>query len=121
MGARKGKGPPLMLLGGKCPRRVAPRASGWSKRMAEQFVATLADTCNVTLAAPAIGRSITNVYQRRRKDAGFRQAWDQALAIGYSRLEMMLLQRALHGVEKVKVAASGTSTTMRNYPCPGPG
>ena len=70
----------------------------------------------MTLAAAAIGRSITNVYKWRGKDASFRAAWDQALAVGYSRLELMLLERALHGVEKVVVARDGTSTVMREYP-----
>ncbi len=109
-----GKG--LVLRGGASPKRVAARGNEWTPRMAEQFVETLAETCNVTLAATAIGRSVANVYRRRAKDASFRANWDQALAIGYSRLEMMLLERALHRVEKVKVAANGTSTTMRDYP-----
>ena len=88
----------------------AARRSDWTKAMADAFVETLADTCNVTLAAAAIGRSISNVYQWRAKDASFRAAWDRALAMGYSRLELMLLERALHGVEKVVVARDGTSS-----------
>ncbi|MCY7398300.1 MAG: hypothetical protein LH466_05620, partial [Sphingomonas bacterium] len=42
-------------------------------------------------------------------------AWDRALAVGYSRLELMLLERALHGVEKVVVARDGSSSVMREY------
>ncbi len=91
------------------------RPSDWTKAMADQFVEVLADSCNVTLAAQAIGRSITNVYRRRSKDASFRAAWDQALAMGYSRLELMLLERALHGVEKVVTARDGTTSVMRHY------
>ncbi len=82
-----GKG--LVLRGGATPKRVAARSNEWTPRMAEQFVETLAETCNVTLAAKAIG---------------------------YSRLEMMLLERALHGVEKVVVAKDGTSSVMTEYP-----
>ena len=92
------------------------RSSDWTRKMGEQFCETLADTCNVTLAAASIERSIGNVYKWRSKDATFRAAWDQALAIGYSRLELMLLERALHGVEKVVVARDGTSSVMREYP-----
>ncbi len=113
-GGASGKG--LVLRGGASPKRVAARGNEWTPRMAEQFVETLAETCNVTLAAKAIGRSVANVYRRRAKDASFRANWDQALAIGYSRLEMMLLERALHGVEKVVVAKDGTSSVMREYP-----
>ena len=98
------------------PQRRTGRQSDWTVAMADRFVETLADTCNVTLAAAAVGRSISNVYRWRGKDASFRAAWDRALAVGYSRLELMLLERALHGVEKVVVARDGTSSVMREYP-----
>ena len=83
--------------------------------MVEQFVETIADSCNVTLAARAIGRSMTNVYRHRARDATFRRQWEQALAIGYSRLELMLLERALHGVEKVVAHKDGSQSVMRDY------
>ena len=97
------------------PQRRTGRPSDWTRKMSEQFCETLADTCNVTLAAASIGRSITNVYKWKAKDASFRAAWDAALAMGYSRLELMLLERALHGVEKVVVARDGTASVMREY------
>lgn len=115
MGGRPKEGT-LHLRGGTLPKRVTGRRSDWTQKMGEQFVATLADTCNVTLAAASIDRSIANVYKWRSKDAGFRAAWDRALAVGYSRLELMLLERALHGVEKVVVARDGSSSVMREYP-----
>ncbi len=107
-----------LVLGGYrgSPQRRTGRRSDWTQKMSEQFVETLADTCNVTLAAASIGRSIANVYKWKGKDASFRAAWDRALAVGYSRLELMLLERALHGVEKVVVARDGTSSVMREYP-----
>ena len=107
-----------LVLGGYrgAPQRRAGRRSDWTKAMADRFVETLADTCNVTLAAASVGRSMSNIYKWKAKDASFRAAWDQALAVGYSRLELMLLERALHGVEKVVVARDGTSTVMRDYP-----
>jgi hypothetical protein len=116
MAVRKKNVARLTLRGGAAPKRVTGRRSDWTRKMADQFVETLADTCNVTLAAAAIGRSIANVYKWRGKDAAFRASWDRALAIGYSRLELMLLERALHGVEKVVVARDGTSSVMREYP-----
>ena len=97
------------------PQRRTGRSSDFTQTMAERFCATLADTCNVTLAAASIKRSMTNVYKWRAKDATFRAAWDAALAMGYSRLELMLLERALHGVEKVDVARDGTTSVMREY------
>ena len=98
------------------PQKRSGRRSDWTRKMGDQFCETLADTCNVTLAAAAIERSIGNVYKWRGKDASFRAAWDRALAMGYSRLELMLLERALHGVEKVVVARDGSSSVMREYP-----
>ena len=91
------------------------RSSDWSQDKADKFVEVLADSCNVSLAARAIGRSVSNVYIQRTKDAGFRRAWDQALAIGYAKLEMMMLERALHGVEKTVTLRNGESRIMREY------
>ena len=106
MGSSK-DGKDLALRGGAKPKRVAARVNAWTPRLAEQFVEALAETCNVTLAAKAIERSLTTVYDRRAKDASFRASWDRALGIGYSRLEMMLLERALHGSRLLRGAACG--------------
>lgn len=97
------------------PQKRGGRKSDWTEAMADRFVEQLADTCNVTLAARAIRRSIGNIYKHRAQNATFRAAWDQALATGYARLEMMMLERALHGVEKTVVARDGTTTVMREY------
>lgn len=97
------------------PQKRVGRPSDWTQDKADKFVEVLADSCNVSLAARAIGRSIGNVYIQRTKDAAFRAAWNQALAIGYARLEMMLLERALHGVEKAVTLKGGESRIMRQY------
>lgn len=115
-GAVDGGGP--LALGkyrGHAQKRTG-RPSDWTVAMADRFCEVLADSCNVTLAAAAIGRSISNIYKQRSKNASFRTAWDAALAMGYSRLELMLLERALHGVEKTVTKADGTTTVMREYP-----
>ena len=91
------------------------RPSDWTEAKADKFVEVLADSCNVSLAARAVKRSVGDVYRQRNKDAAFRAAWDQALAIGYARLEMMMLERALHGVEKVVALKNGESKIMREY------
>ena len=97
------------------PQKRIGRSSDWSQDKAEKFVEVLADSCNVSLSARAIKRSIGNVYEQRAKDAAFRRAWDQALAIGYAKLEMMMLERALHGVEKTVTLRNGESRIMREY------
>nr|WP_294849863.1 hypothetical protein [uncultured Sphingomonas sp.] len=105
----------LVLRGGKRPKLVTGRPSTWTKAMAQQFIEVLSETCNVGIAARAIGRSISNVYKQRTKDAAFRAAWDQAIVVAFGKLEMMMLERALHGSEKLVVARDGTSTIMREY------
>jgi len=97
------------------PQKRPGRKSDWSEAMRDQFIEVLADSCNVSHAARAIDRSIANVYKQRTIDATFRAQWDQALAIGYARLEMMMLERALHGVEKIIVLKSGETKVMREY------
>lgn len=105
----------LVLGAGKngLQKRVG-RPSDWTEAKAEKFIQVLADGCNVSLAARTVRRSIANVYAQRAKDANFRAAWDQAIATGYSRLEAMMLERALHGTEKL-VTVNGHSKIMREY------
>jgi hypothetical protein len=106
-----------LVLGGyrgKAQKRTG-RHSDFTQAKADKFIQVLADSCNVSLAARAIKRSIGNIYHHRQKDAEFRAAWDQALSIGYARLEMMMLERALHGVEKLVVLKSGETKVMREY------
>lgn len=97
------------------PQVKAGRPTDWTQAKADKFIEVLADSCNVSLAARAIRRSVSNVYKQRQSNATFRAAWDQALAIGYARLEMMMLERALHGVEKTVKLTSGESRIMREY------
>ena len=64
------------------------------------FVATLAETCNVSAAARAAGVVASTCYRWRAQDAAFSAAWDDALAIGYDRLEAALLDYALEKIER---------------------
>jgi hypothetical protein len=98
------------------PQKRSPRKSDWTARMEQRFAEALADTCNVTLACKAIKRSSSNVYAHRASSAGFRALWEAALATGYARLELMMLERALHGQEKVVTGKDGSTTAMREYP-----
>ncbi len=97
------------------PQKRIGRPSDWTAEKADKFLKVLADSCNVSLAARAVKRSVQNVYRQRAKNATFRAGWDQALATGYARLEMMMLERALHGTEKHVTLKSGESRIMREY------
>ncbi|HEU0311401.1 MAG TPA: hypothetical protein VFR36_09310 [Sphingomicrobium sp.] len=105
----------LVLEGGKRLRQVNRSHRSWTTARQRAFLEALATSCNVKLAAQMAGVSTSQAYVRRGKDATFRAGWDQALATGYAQLEMMMLERALHGVEKTVIARDGTTTVMREY------
>ncbi|QIL02926.1 hypothetical protein G7078_09130 [Sphingomonas sinipercae] len=93
------------------------KASGRSctKEKLEDFVATLAATCNVTLSAEAAGISVRHAYKLRNKDAAFRAGWLEAMGTAYSRLELVLLDRAFNGTEKVVPRKDGGTDRMLEY------
>ena len=105
----------LTIDGGERPQMRARDSRSWTKAKERSFFETLAESCNVKFAAKAAGISASAVYVRRGRDASFRQAWDRALAIGYAQLELVMLERALHGVEKIVVARDGSQSVMRDY------
>lgn len=63
----------------------------------EKFLARLAETSNVSVSAAEADLSTASVYARRRSDPGFARRWFDALAEGYDRLEMDLLERLRTG------------------------
>lgn len=105
----------LVLEGGSRKRQVRPSHRSWTPAKERRFLEALATCCNVKLAAKTAKVSTSAAYVRRQKNAVFRRAWETALATGYAQLELMMLERALHGVEKVVVGRDGTRTVMREY------
>jgi hypothetical protein len=78
--------------GRPCIVRAGP--GRWSRAAEEAFLATLCATANVKAAAAAAGVSAQAAYARRRQWPAFAQAWDEAKAEGYARLELLLLHAA---------------------------
>jgi len=122
--APAGRGP--FCLGGQMAKRLAiqglgkPRnrqesARDFDKTKRDDFIETLTESCNVKYSAEQAGVAVSTVYRRRAADATFRARWDQAISVGYSQLEMMMLERALHGVEKPAPARTGSEGVMRHY------
>ena len=73
-------------------RRAQP---GKLTRAAEQaFLAALSATCNVSLAAAAVGASPHAFYRRRMRCPAFAREMRLALKAGYDRLEEALLESA---------------------------
>ena len=105
----------LVLETGTRKRKVRPSPRSWTTAKERKFLEALATSCNVKLAAKTAKVGTSAAYVRRQKNAAFRTAWETALATGYAQLELMMLERALHGVEKVVIARDGTKTVMRDY------
>jgi hypothetical protein len=86
-----------------------------TEEQVETFFSELADTCNVVRSAKAAGFSANWAYRKRKVDAGFRAGWARAVAEGYAKLELVLLDRAMNGMVK-RVPSGGTEKRIREYP-----
>ena len=106
----------LTLVAAMTPQLKKRAKRDWSKAKAERFLSVLTDTCNVSEACRRSRVPMTVAYRRRKMDAAFRAAWIEAIGIAYSRLEMMLLDRAFNGVEKVIRRRDGSEERMTEYP-----
>lgn len=109
------EGRDLILEGGSRVRKVRASHQAWTQEDVDCFLEELATCCNVKLAAERARVSTSAAYSRRERDATFRAAWDKAVAMGYADLELMLLERALHGTEKTVVQRDGSTAVMREY------
>ncbi len=84
-------------------QRRAVRKDGWTQELRRIFMETLAATCNVSEAARVAGKNLSSAYYQKRRDPGFAREWAQALSVGYSELEALLLREALFGSEQEEV------------------
>ena len=87
----------------------------WTKTKESKFLSVLAETCNVTEAARQAGICLSYAYKRRASNAGFRAGWMQAIGDAYQRLELVLLDRAFNGIEKVVKRRDGSEERMLEY------
>lgn len=94
---------------GEAPVKSKP----WTQATRLAFFGELALTANVRRSAAAAGVSEARAYHKKRKDPAFAQAWGLALAEGYSRIEMMLLERALAGADEASGGAAVSSLSDR--------
>ena len=106
----------LTLVAARTPQYKKRARRDWSKAKAREFLEALADTCNVSEACRQSGVPMTVAYRRRKMDAAFRAEWAEMIAIGYARLEGVLLQRAFNGTEKVVTKRDGSEERMHEYP-----
>jgi hypothetical protein len=111
--ARKKK---MTLVPGARPQLRKRAARDWSTEKSARFLDALMETCNVSEACRRSGVPMTVAYRRRKMDAKFRARWADMIAIAYSRLELVLLDRALNGTEKVTFRRDGSEERIREYP-----
>ena len=107
---------PLLVIDGKSSpklRRASPQSI--TAEQVDTFFATLAETCNVVRSAKAAGFTANWAYRKRKRDAGFRNAWAEAVREGYARLELVLLERAIKGTPKLVRTGRGSDRVMRDY------
>ena len=107
--------PELTLIGGARPKVQQTSGRNWTKEKERAFLSELAETCNVTAACAAAGVSVSGAYSRRRSHAAFRAGWLEAVGTAYQRLELVLLDRAFNGTEKVIQRRDGSEERMREY------
>ncbi len=105
----------LILVGAGKPKMRKTAVRDWSRSKGREFLSVLAETCNVSEACRTSGVPMTVAYRHRKSDAAFRAAWLDAIAIAYQRLELVLLDRAFNGTEKLIMRRDGSEERMREY------
>jgi hypothetical protein len=76
--------------------RKAPRGS-FGERERQVFLDHLAGCANVRAAAAAAGVGVSTVYDARRRDPVFAQQWAEAMEMGCSTLQALLMEKAAMG------------------------
>lgn len=105
----------LVLVAGDKPQMRGAGATNWNKDKEDCFLTVLAETCNVTRACEAAEVSVSSAYRRKKDNAVFRAGWLAAISIAYQRLELVLLERAFVGTEKLVSVRGGEPQVMREY------
>jgi hypothetical protein len=113
---RKAEPDGLVLVGGDNVQLRKASDRDWTRAKEQDFLSVLAQTCNVTRAAAEARVSVSGAYRRRKRDAGFRGAWMEAIGAAYQRLELVLLERAFVGTEKLVRRKDGSEERMVEYP-----
>ena len=73
---------------------------GMTAELRARFFEHLAESCNVTLSAQAIGMSRGHMHNLRRNDKAFAKDWDNAIEIATDALEHAARKRAMDGYQR---------------------
>lgn len=105
----------LVLVGTARPKQRKPSKRDWTDAKQRDFLTSLSETCNVSRACEEAGVSVSSAYKRRKTNAAFRAGWLEAIGTAYHRLELVLLDRAFNGVEKMVKRRDGSEERMQEY------
>lgn len=93
----------------------ATRRDGWAPALKARFVALLAETGNVRLAARRCEMSAQSAYVQRRRDPLFARGWAVAMVRAQEHAEQVLADRAIEGVEEEIYYRGELVGTRRRY------
>jgi hypothetical protein len=99
----------------KAKAKAKPRRAKWTPAKEILFLEHLAFSSNIRASERVAKMPRGSAYRHRNASANFYRAWEQALADGYSMLELSMLERATKGVLVTKTAADGSKTTTRAF------
>jgi hypothetical protein len=83
-------------------QRKTGRLPRWTLKIQDKFLEALQTCLNVRRSAAIVGLTARSAYQLKRRDADFARRWAEALDVGYSDLELRLLNHSIHGVERTE-------------------
>ena len=89
--------------------------AAFTEKLKEIFLEKLRETCNVTLAAQAVGVASATAYKHRRDDIIFQERWDEALQEGVDLLEAEAHRRAFGGVDEPVFYKGDEVGSVRKY------
>ena len=105
----------LTLVAARKPQLRKKAKRDWSKAKAAKFLRVLGETCNVSEACRRSRVPMTVAYRRRKMDAAYRADWTETIGTAYQQLELVLLERAFNGTEKLVTRRDGSIERMREY------
>lgn len=100
-------------------KKTARAGSGKACRIAaarqRRFLETLAETANVSRAAREAGVARSALYRLREQSATFRTRWQEAMDQALDEIEAMLMDRAVHGVDRPVFFGGKECGAIRHY------
>lgn len=82
--------------GGKRIQIARARLKQWTPRVERRFLTALMATCNVKAACAEVGMTPASAYAHRKRWPRFAALWDEAIAEGFARIEIALLENGLN-------------------------